>query len=305
MKRCLHLLLCLLAGPGTAAEIGLTGGTITAQDESPSDSVRLPREAWRETASPSQVEGAIRRTAYSGDANLTTLQLLEPSRTALEAEGYEVMFTCADAACGGFDFRFQLDLLPAPEMHVDLGNYRYLLMEKPGAEPHTVSFVASSSTTAGFLHVTEVFTSRNEATDPAEPIETPVSQTPTNTDLIDTLLTDGHAILADLEFATGSSELGPGPYPSLVALADWLEKTPTARVVLVGHTDAVGSLEANAALSNRRAASVLARLTSLGVRAGQLQSAGAGALSPVTNNLTDTGRAENRRVEVVLLSLQQ
>ena len=83
--------------------------------KAPATALRLPREAWREDEAPRQVEGAIRRTAYSGDANLTTLQLLEPSRTALEAEGYEVIFSCADASCGGFDFRFHWTCCPRPK----------------------------------------------------------------------------------------------------------------------------------------------------------------------------------------------
>ncbi|MGI9395778.1 MAG: OmpA family protein, partial [Boseongicola sp.] len=93
-------------------------------------------------------------------------------------------------------------------------------------------------------------------------------------------------------------------YPSLTSLAAWLKQEPAARVVLVGHTDAVGSLEANTGLSQRRAKAVADQLTTnYGVDPEQLQAAGAGFLAPRASNLTDDGRALNRRVEVILLTL--
>ena len=135
-------------------------------------------------------------------------------------------------------------------MHVDLGDYRYLLMENPGAEPHTVSLVASSSTTAGFLHVTEVFASTAEPITPAAPpSEAPVVPNAENAGLIDVLLTEGHAILPIWISRQGLRTWGPAlsdaDHPCGLA-----GKTPTARVVLVGHTDAIGSLAANEALPN-------------------------------------------------------
>ena len=60
-------------------------------------------------------------------------------------------------------------------------------------------------------------------------------------------------ILGDLEFESGSANLGPGPFLSLTKLADYLNTTPDARIVLVGHTDAVGSLAGNMDLSAKRA----------------------------------------------------
>ena len=97
-----------------------------------------------------------------------------------------------------------------------------------------------------------------------------------------------------------------GPYPSLTSLAGWLAQEPSAKIVLVGHTDAVGSLEANTGLSQRRAKTVADQLTAnYGVDPAQLQAAGAGFLAPRASNLTDEGRALNRRVEVILLSLDE
>ncbi len=309
MIRRLAFALSLAASPAAAFDLAPTGGTEQARIESPAGSVRLPRMAWRQETAVPEIEGAIRRTAYTiPGQSLTTLQLLTPLRTQLEEAGYTQIFTCADAACGGFDFRFQLDLIPAPAMFVDLGNFRYLLMENSEMEPHAIALLASSTSTVGYLHVTEVSASLPAGTPETVTPTIPESNAPPPTGadgLIDSLRTNGHAVLPDLDFATGSSDLGPGSFPSLQALAAWLAENPGARVVLVGHTDSVGSLDANEALSRRRAQSVLERLTTtLGTNPNQLQADGAGALSPIASNLDDAGRAANRRVEVVLLSIQ-
>ncbi len=294
-----------LATPSVALDLSLPGGSLVQQVETPAGSVRMPRNSWTEGLVYPGVDGAVRRSVYTIlNPALTTLQLVEPVRQTLAADGYEEVFACADRACGGFDFRFQLDLIPAPDMYVDLGDYRYLLMEKPGASPHSVALVASSSTTSGFLHVTEVGdaylpeVTSNVRVDP-RPAETSLE----DPELVQKLIERGHAVLTDLEFATGSSDLGAGPFRSLQTIADWLEETPGAQIVLVGHTDSVGSLEANTSLSRRRALSVQNRLTSvLGANPSQVAADGAGALSPIASNLSAEGRAQNRRVEVVLLS---
>jgi len=294
--------------PVAALDIQPPGATLTGESNSPADSVRLPEAKWTPGSVPPEREGAIRRRAFTvPDPTRTTLQLLSPARDALQTSGYDQVFACADAACGGFDFRFQLDLLPEPEMHVDLGDFRYLLMENAKAEPRYVALLASSSATAGFLHVTEVYPGNLPGPAPAASGEATAPRTPAETQqplgLATSLVEFGHVVLDDLDFGTGSAELGPGPFGSLQALAAWLAKTPSARVLLVGHTDAVGSQEINVSLSQRRAAAVAERLVSAhGTTRQQLQSIGAGYLSPVASNLTEEGRAANRRVEVVLLT---
>ena len=111
-------------------------------------------------------------------------------------------------------------------------------------------------------------------------------------------------ILSDLEFETGTSGLSAGPYPSLERLARLLTERSDLRLVLVGHTDAVGALEPNIALSRARAQSVRQRLiATYGVDANLIDAQGMGYLSPVASNLTAEGREKNRRVEAVLLSI--
>ena len=306
MKR-LCLMLLLAASPAQSLELTLPNSTIVRSETDPAGSVRLPEAPWSPGSIPFLAEGAIRREILRTPGALsTTLQLLDGLRGTLEQEGFVEVFTCADAACGSFDFRFQMDILGEPDMHVDLGDYRYLLMRAsdPDADPHTVALLASRSQADGFVHITTVSgaepVSEVEATVPEAPVEPEVPAD----DLVAALASQGHAVLPGLDFGTGSAELGPGPYPSLETLANWLSENPSAQVVLVGHTDSVGSLEANTALSRQRAASVARFLSQeLGANGGQITSSGAGYLSPVASNLTEEGRAANRRVEAVLLSL--
>ena len=116
----------------------------------------------------------------------------------------------------------------------------------------------------------------------------------------------GHAqVLEDLVFASGSSALAAGRYGSLAGLAAWLEADAQGQIILVGHTDASGTLEGNVKLSKLRAESVRQELLhSYKVAPEQVQAEGIGFLSPRASNLTPEGRDKNRRVEVMATSTE-
>ncbi len=295
----------LTASPVLALNLIVPGGTETRRDVSPAATVALPRAAWSADATPPGVDGALLRRAFRiGGGSQTTLQILTPLRDSLQEAGYQVVFGCESRACGGFDFRFQLDLLGEPDMHVDLGDFRYLLAEHPNPKPdaaHTISLVVSRDAQAGFVHITEVFAISAD-------IDAQISISTTGTsfapgDLTAKLETTGHAVLSDLNFGSGEIALGGSNYESLSSLAMWLLSKPDVTVAIVGHTDAVGGLAGNTALSRQRAQSVLARLRDVhGVPSAQMEADGVGYLAPIASNLTEDGRASNRRVEVILLS---
>jgi len=88
-------------------------------------------------------------------------------------------------------------------------------------------------------------------------------------------------------------------------LAAFLNERPDAVVALVGHTDAIGSLDSNVSLSLQRARSVRNRLVEAhGVQSRQVTVQGVGYLAPRATNETEPGRMLNRRVEVVLMPKQ-
>lgn len=109
---------------------------------------------------------------------------------------------------------------------------------------------------------------------------------------------DGKADLYGIYFDTDRATLRPDSEPTLVQVRGLLTERPTLRLVVAGHTDAVGTDAHNQSLSERRAEAVVAWLTARGVAAGRLQSAGHGEAQPVADNATAEGRALNRRVEI-------
>ena len=87
---------------------------------------------------------------------------------------------------------------------------------------------------------------------------------------------------------------------NLKNLAASLDKYPNSSLLIVGHTDAVGSDSYNQTLSERRARSTALYLAGQGVAAGRLRTMGLGETEPVAPNDTDAGMQKNRRVEVAI-----
>lgn len=280
-------------------------------------SLRLPAGPWDGTKVPAvEPEGAVAEIAWQvQDITQGTLALLAPLREQAEAAGFATVYGCETDGCGGFDFRYASPLLAEPGMHIDLGDFRYLLGKRTTAEGDAwLALWVSRSPSHGFVQASLVTPAAAPRPTPADP--GPADPTPGATIGSATPDAEGDAsaigaeleehgslVLSDLAFATGSAELDPGDYASLTALAAWLAADPGRRVTLVGHSDTEGSAEANRNLSAQRAQSVRRRLTeTLGTAAAQVEADGVGYLSPLTTNLTPEGRAKNRRVEVVLTS---
>lgn len=103
-----------------------------------------------------------------------------------------------------------------------------------------------------------------------------------------------------ITFDTGSAVVRPGLYGDLAALSRNLNDFPNTTVDIVGHTDNIGTAGFNQQLSAERADAVLARLTDGGVDPSRLRSIGRGENEPVASNLNEAGRAQNRRVEIII-----
>jgi len=106
--------------------------------------------------------------------------------------------------------------------------------------------------------------------------------------------------LGDVLFATGRAELSGGAATRLGKLAGFLNEYPERNVAIEGHTDSVGSESANFSLSQRRADAVRSFLANQGVAQARLRTSGMGEGTPVASNDSETGRQQNRRVEVVI-----
>lgn len=103
----------------------------------------------------------------------------------------------------------------------------------------------------------------------------------------------------DILFATGSAALDSASAPVLEAIAAALREHPDWKLVIVGHTDGIGTAAANLDLSRRRAERVRSALVAdHGIPASRLRAEGRGETRPVADNATAAGRARNRRVDL-------
>jgi outer membrane protein OmpA-like peptidoglycan-associated protein len=101
-------------------------------------------------------------------------------------------------------------------------------------------------------------------------------------------------------FASNKSQLLPGAQNSLNQVAEALKTQEDKKILVEGHTDSRGSDATNQALSKARADSVASYLVSQGVPADRITTAGLGPSRPVADNNTAEGRANNRRVEIII-----
>jgi outer membrane protein OmpA-like peptidoglycan-associated protein len=107
-------------------------------------------------------------------------------------------------------------------------------------------------------------------------------------------------IPSDVSFDVNSATIRPSMRGVLDPIAIALKDDPNARVTIVGHTDATGPDSVNDPLSYERARSVHDYLATRGVASSHMQTAGRGEREPVADNTTESGRAQNRRVEIYL-----
>lgn len=290
------------------------------------NSLRLPIGPFAAgTIKTTLAEGTVDQTAWRISLpGLSSLQLMQPLRAQITEAGYAVIYECETEACGGFDFRYGISLLPEPGMHIDLGDFRYLAARLEGPlGPEFVSLIVSRSVENGFVQLSRIGKSAQVLPALTEPDKTPIAQPQGQTEppppelapkaAADTgndagdfaaRLRSGQSLaLEDLVFISGSAALAEADYASLTFLSDWLRANPASKVMLVGHTDASGGLAANIALSKQRAQSVRQRLiAAFGIPASQIASEGVGYLAPRDSNFSADGKQRNRRVEVMLTS---
>lgn len=106
-------------------------------------------------------------------------------------------------------------------------------------------------------------------------------------------------------FGVGQSELSSRAREEVGRIAAVLSQYPEHRIAVEGHTDATGSLELNQRLSEQRAAAVRAALVATGIDPGRVDTVGHGPRLPIADNATAEGRAQNRRVEIVILGARR
>lgn len=101
-------------------------------------------------------------------------------------------------------------------------------------------------------------------------------------------------------FASGSAAVATSFLPALREVSRSLNAHPNSNIRVVGHTDSVGSAAYNMQLSRDRALAVARILIRDGLAPSRVTYSGRGFNEPITTNATAAGRAQNRRVEIVI-----
>jgi OOP family OmpA-OmpF porin len=230
------------------------------------------------------LEGKITRILYRGPEGRSTLEILRNYQAALEAAGFDILFSCADKDCGYlFHWIFYkerkqriLNTKTSGSAFDILRDLRYLAAKGPigGVTGHVSVLVAFD---AGFSKLSK----------------RPVT-------LLEVIDATGYIAIYGVYFDTNSAEIKPESSPTLQEISKLLQSRPSLKLQVVGHTDSQGGYEDNMDLSRRRADAVAAPLAGKhGIDSGRLRAAGVGPLAPLASNDTPEGRAKNRRVALV------
>ncbi len=261
-----------------------------------------------------ELEGKVTQTVYIAPRGEAALEVWRNYQQALTAAGFKPRFVC-ERDCSDLYFAWTRQLQPTKgfvwakgDIDTPTGS-RYSLtsaishddgrmlvgsLGKPGHEATVLvySSLAANATTGQVATYVQV----------VEPKAMETGQVTVDpTALQAGLAAEGRVTLTGLFFDTGRTELKPESRAQLDAMAELLKNQPTLKAWVVGHTDNVGSFDANEKLSLARAQAVVAALTAAPykVDAKRLLAKGLASLAPVAGNGDEAGRAKNRRVELV------
>ena len=286
-------LVCLMGTYVFALELPYSARLVLS-DETDVKNISVEISAWDREKGISRRDFRGRTTTkiFQIDGTSLTLdQMLQPIITHLNDKQFSIELYCNTNVCGGFNFRKKLAVSNPPFMLVNVANYSVITAVKNSS---AISLVASKLGNTIYLQILSIGTTDNDLIlQDQEPLKDNYSSK---------LKEDGAIVLDDLIYRSGSADLGPGPFESLSALANFLKGTPSSSIILVGHSDAIGELRKNIELSRNRAQAVVDRLIKdYGIDQSRISAQGIGFLSPKTNNSTEKSRKKNRRVEAILI----
>ena len=267
---------------------------LVASDQSDTKNNSVAVSTWDRDRGISRlnITGKAVTNVYQIDGTSLTLdQMLKPIINNLKNRQFGIELYCKTQVCGGFNFRKNLEIFKPPFMLINVANYSVATAKKNNT---AVSLIASKLGTTIYLQVVSIGINESDLIQPDIKLE--INR------FSSTLINEGAIVLDDLTYRSGSSTLGDGPFNSLLELAKFLKSTPTASIILVGHSDSTGELSQNIELSKNRAQAVADRLIkNHSIEQSRISAQGIGFLSPKTNNSTEKSRKKNRRVEAVLI----
>ena len=266
------------------------------------------------------LEGERTRIVYVIPNDRSPLEVVRNYQEEIEGNGGKVLFQCkaqdcgADAgrssAGGGGDMSLSMFLYPAERIQDpdfsngscaqtrNISDQRYLAAELPGESAY-ISVLAYA------LHDDDHCKELNARTIAAVDILQTKSREQkmvavNASEMAKKIATTGSVALYGIYFDFNKADLKPESNATLDQIAQLLKNDAALKLLVVGHTDNVGTFDFNTGLSQRRAASVVAALTGkYEIAKARLSPIGVSFAAPVASNKTDDGRAKNRRVELV------
>ena len=260
-----------------------------------------------------QVEGAWRQMEYTVDGlELSLLRLYRGYVQHFESSDFEIIFSGIGEELSirdGFTFiSYQSGFLSRTPSTASESN-AYILVRSPDEQTViAVSFFSRQNARRMMINAVEIeemapldLFSPSPEPEPEQEPEPEVVLVPQEVEELESgLVQDGRVIVNAILFEFDRAEILPESARALETVADLLRGRPELKLLVVGHTDGVGSFDYNLRLSVERAQAVVGWLGNRGgIDASRLRAAGAGPMSPITTNRTENGRAQNRRVELV------
>jgi len=230
------------------------------------------------------LEGRVTRVEYANPKDRSHLEIFRNYQQALEGAGMRALFRCKDLDCGN-----TYALRRWPNGFRVNGKEVYALagqLEHGGRTAYVALMVNMYGTFADVIELQEMETGLVQVNADA---------------LLAGLERDGRVVVPGILFDTGKATIKTESKAALDEMAKLLAANPGLKVYIVGHTDSQGALAFNLRLSRERAAAVSEALVSdYGAAAERLDPHGVGPLAPAASNASGGGRAQNRRVELVV-----
>jgi outer membrane protein OmpA-like peptidoglycan-associated protein len=231
-----------------------------------------------------KIGGRVTRMLLRGPKDRGLFEIFSNYEEALRKDGFSTIFKCAKKECGS-------GRLPEMDTTFTSSVEQYYLAAKknrPEGPLYIAVMVNDVHNPAVRVHVIEAGTMQTGMVK--------VTADQMSKDLAAT----GKVVLYSILFDTGKADVKPESDATIAEVAKFLAANASVKIYVVGHTDNVGTYDANADLSKRRAEAVVKVLTTKhGIAAARLRGIGVASVAPVATNRTAAGRQLNRRVELV------
>ncbi len=236
------------------------------------------------------VEGRITRIRYRVPAGVSALEVFRNFEARARDSDYEIVFSGGPDEIQDYAFKYQHPVEILGESGIGNGIHYFLASkEAEGATDRVSVLVAPHGGGQGVIVGLIAAESEPMATQMVDARQMALSLEET-----------GRVALYGIYFDHDSATLKAESKPTLDEIARLMNANPEYNVIVVGHTDNAGAYDYNMSLSKRRAQAVMEALVEgYGIAAARLTSDGVGYLAPSATNMSDAGRALNRRVELV------